>query len=151
MRDLLSGQLLDDLKAWNDSCDRTFHQKYEEVAEKEVLEQRGRELAIRTQGELGTEGWEVLYHWGGWVHRVYPPGTWPEKTWRQDLLGYAPRGRRRQQLAGGGVEVAARGLMPDRQQHGADGSTPHRALTGVPLAPLTPVASGTPRSLTKGR
>ena len=97
LRDLLSGQLLDDLKAWNDSCDWTIPQRHEEIADDEVLEQRGRELAIRVQNELGTEGWEVFYHLDGRVHRVNPPGSWPEETWEQELLGYAPPGRRRQQ------------------------------------------------------
>ena len=48
-----------------------------------MLEERGWELAIRVQNELGTEGWEVLYYLGGRVHWVHPPGNWPGETWEQ--------------------------------------------------------------------
>jgi hypothetical protein len=89
-RDLLSDRVLDDLKAWNDAHDHTIVREDEEVASGDVLAERGRDLAIRVQNELGTEGWEVLYHLGGRVHRVHPPASWPVKTWKQDLLGYAP-------------------------------------------------------------
>ncbi|HCU93630.1 MAG TPA: hypothetical protein DHU96_13230 [Actinobacteria bacterium] len=95
--DLLSDQLLDDLKAWNDSCDWTIPQPDEETVDDDALGDRGRELAVRVQDELGTDGWEVLYHLGDRVHRVHPPGSWPAGTWEQDLLGYPPRGRLRQQ------------------------------------------------------
>ena len=88
--DLLSDELLDDLKTWNDSHDYTVVQENEQIVPHEVLQERGRELAIRVQNELGTDGWEVLYHLGGRVHRVCPPGSWPAETWQQDLLGYAP-------------------------------------------------------------
>jgi hypothetical protein len=88
--DLLSDQLLDDLKAWNDSQDFTIVQEDEEDAPDQVLDERGRQLAIRVQDELGTDGWEVLHFMGGRVHRVHPPGSWPEETWRQELLGYTP-------------------------------------------------------------
>jgi hypothetical protein len=87
--DLLSDQILDDLKAWNDSWDFTIVQEDEEIVEDEVLKERGRALAIRVQNELGTDGWEVLYHMGGRVHRVHPSASWPEETWMQDLLGYS--------------------------------------------------------------
>ena len=90
----LSGQVLVDLQAWNDAHDYTIFQEGEEILEDEVLEEQGRELAIRVQNELGTEGWEVLYYLGSRVHRVHPPGSWPAETWEQELLGYAPRGSR---------------------------------------------------------
>lgn len=90
----LSGQVLADLQAWNDAHDYTIFQEGEEILDDEVLEEQGRELAIRVQNELGTEVWEVLYHLGGRVHRVHPPGSWPAETWEQELLGYAPRGSR---------------------------------------------------------
>lgn len=88
--DLLSDQLLDDIQAWNDSQDFTIVQEDEEDVPDEVLDERGRQLAVRVQDELGTDGWELLFHMGGRVHRVHPPGSWPEETWRQELLGYAP-------------------------------------------------------------
>jgi hypothetical protein len=116
--DLLSDQLLDDLKAWNDAHDHTIVQEDEEAAPGGVLEERGRELAIRVQTELGTEGWEVLYQLGGRVQRVHPPGSWPVKTWKQDLLGYAPS------ALGEIAEEEARileGLNEDQQRTGADG------------------------------
>ena len=69
-------------------------QPEEEIDDDDALEERGRELAIRVQNELGTAGWEVLYHLGGRVHRVHPPGSWPEETWEQELLGYVPRAPR---------------------------------------------------------
>ena len=89
--DLLSDGLLDDLKAWNDSWDFTIVREDEEDVPDEVLYERGRDLAIRVQAELGADGWEVLYHLGDRVHRVHPPGSWPEEIWEQDLLGYLPR------------------------------------------------------------
>jgi hypothetical protein len=92
---LLSEELLDDLKAWNDARDYTIAQEDEEIVADEVLEERGRELAIRVQNELGTDGWEVLYHLGGRVHRVHPPGSWPEETWEQDVMGYTSRDSRK--------------------------------------------------------
>jgi len=55
------------------------------------LRERGRDLAVRVQGELGTDDWEVLYQLGGQMRRVHPPGSWPIDSWRQQLLGYAPR------------------------------------------------------------
>jgi hypothetical protein len=36
-------------------------------------------------------GWEVLYRLGDRMFRVHPPGSWPARTWEQELLGYAPR------------------------------------------------------------
>jgi hypothetical protein len=82
--DQLSGQLLDDLKAWNDACAAAG-------ADVQALEGRGRELAIRVQDELGTRGWEVLYQLDGQMLRVHPPGSWPAGSWKQDLLGYPSR------------------------------------------------------------
>lgn len=121
LRELLSGQLLGDLKAWNDSCDWASRHRYGEIAEEEALEQQGRELAIRVQNELGTEGWEVLYHLGGQLHRVYPPGSWPEETWERDLLGYAPPHPRA--IAEEEARIVE-GLREDQPQTGTDGSAP---------------------------
>ena len=70
LRDLLSDQLLHDLKAWNDAHDYGIVQT-EELLSQEELEERGRELAVRVQTELGADGWEVLYYLGGRVHRVH--------------------------------------------------------------------------------
>ena len=89
--DLLSDQLLDDLKTWNDCWDFTITQDNDEDVPDEVLEERGRELAIRVQDELGTDGWEVVYFQDGQAHRVHPPGSWPDDTWEHDLLGYPRR------------------------------------------------------------
>jgi len=83
----LSGQLISDLKAWNDSWGPYGFGDREVVRE---LQGRGRELAVRVQDELGTDEWEVLYNLDGRVHRVHPPGSWPVQTWEQELLGYAP-------------------------------------------------------------
>lgn len=82
--DRLSGELLGDLQAWNDAC-------AVDGAAASVLQERGRELAIRVQDELGTDGWEVLYQMGGRMFRVHPPGSWPAQSWQQELLGYRPR------------------------------------------------------------
>jgi hypothetical protein len=93
--DRLSEDLLDDLQAWNDSCDgnsRDRDKDFREVTAR-ALQERGRELAIRVQNELGTDGWEVLYQLGDRMFRVHPPGSWPAGTWQQELLGYAPRDR----------------------------------------------------------
>ena len=113
--DLLSDQLLDDLKAWNDSCDWTIPQPDEEIVDDDALEEQGRELAVRVQDELGTDGWEVLYHRGGRVHRVHPAGSWPAETWEQDLLGYAPRDPR-------ATARILEGLGEHQQQADADDS-----------------------------
>ena len=51
--------LLGDLQQWNDDWD---HKKN---PDRLALEERGRDLAIRVQDELGTDGWEVLYQLGG--------------------------------------------------------------------------------------
>ena len=82
--DQLSGELLDDLQAWNDACAAAG-------ANRQALQERGRELAIRVQDELGTDDWEVLYQMGGRMLRVHPPGGWPVESWQQELLGYRPR------------------------------------------------------------
>ena len=94
--DLLSDQLLDDLKAWNRSWDDCGG-FWENTEADRAWHEQGRELAVRVQAELGTDGWEVLYRWDGRVHRVHPPGSWPADTWEQELLGYPPRGRTMQQ------------------------------------------------------
>jgi hypothetical protein len=94
-RERLSEQLLRDLKAWNDSWGSGNPAVTGNTVR--VLQERGRELATRVQNELGTGGWEALYNLGGRVYRVHPPGSWPVETWMQDLLGYAPRGRKRQE------------------------------------------------------
>jgi hypothetical protein len=80
--DRLSGELLDDLQAWNDAC--AAH-----GADVQALQERGRELAIQVQGELGTDGWEVLYQNG-----------------RPDARGASAR-----QLAGRIVEARTAGLL----------------------------------------
>jgi hypothetical protein len=80
-RDRLSGGLLDELQAWNDAWTADH-------ADRSALERRGRDLAIRVQDELGTDGWEVLYQQAGRMFRVHPPGSWPIESWRQELLGY---------------------------------------------------------------
>jgi hypothetical protein len=79
--DRLSGELLDDLQAWNDACAA-------DGADAPVLQERGGELAIQVQDELGTDGWEVLYQMDGRMLRVHPPGSWPVESWKQELLGY---------------------------------------------------------------
>jgi hypothetical protein len=82
----LSVGLLDDLQEWNDAWDGDGWG--DEAADLRALRERGRDLAVRVQDELGTEDWEVLYRMDGRVHRVHPPGSWPVGTWRQELLGY---------------------------------------------------------------
>jgi hypothetical protein len=81
--DRLSTGLLDDLQQWNDDGDH-------EGIDRPALQERGRDLAIRVQDELGTDGWEVLYQIGDQLLRVHPPGSWPIGSWQQQLLGYAP-------------------------------------------------------------
>ena len=92
--DRLSEGLLDDLQAWNDAWDSVGPGTTGEVTRR-ALQERGRELAIRVQDELGTDGWEVLYRSDGRVHRVHRPGSWPARTWHEELLGYAPRDQQR--------------------------------------------------------
>jgi hypothetical protein len=82
--DRLSAGLLEDLQQWNDDWD---HKK---DPDRLAQQERGRDLAIRVQDELGTGGWEVLYQLGGQMLRVHPPGSWPIGSWQQELLGYAP-------------------------------------------------------------
>ena len=67
-------------------------QEDEDDVPDEVLEERGRALAVRVQDELGTDGWEVLYFMGGRAYRVHLPGSWPEETWAHDLLGHPAAG-----------------------------------------------------------
>lgn len=82
--DRLSGDLLDELQEWNDAWDV-------EHPDSQALQERGLALACRVQDELGTEGWEVLYQIGDHMYRVHPRGSWPVRTWEQELLGYRPR------------------------------------------------------------
>ncbi len=82
--DRLSGELLDELQAWNDAWTA-------DGADPQVLQEHGRDLALRVQDELGTDGWEVLYQMGRRMFRVHPPGSWPVKSWQQELLGYRPK------------------------------------------------------------
>ena len=82
--DRLSAGLLDDLQQWNRDWEAGS-------ADSRELRERGRDLAIRVQDELGTDGWEVLYQMDGQMLRVQPPGSWPIDSWGQQLLGYAPR------------------------------------------------------------
>jgi hypothetical protein len=89
--DRLSAGLLDDLQAWNDSWDTGQDRWKDGEATVRTLQEQGRELATRVQDELGTDGWEVLYRLGDRMFRVHPPGSWPARTWEQELLGYAPR------------------------------------------------------------
>jgi hypothetical protein len=91
--DQLSEELLDDLQAWNESWDNNHASRENEEATARALQEQGRDLAVRVQNELGIDGWEVLYQMGGRMFRVHPPGSWPIKTWKQELLGYAPRDR----------------------------------------------------------
>jgi hypothetical protein len=84
--DRLTSDLLDDLQEWNDAWGTAD-------ADTRALQERGRDLAIRAQDELGTDGWEVLYKMDGQVRRVHPPGSWPAESWQERLLGYAPRRR----------------------------------------------------------
>jgi hypothetical protein len=91
--DRLSAGLLDDLQAWNDSWDTGTDGWQGGGITVRALQERGRELAIRVQDELGTDGWEVLYRLGGRMFRVHPPGSWPAGSWEQELLGYPPRGQ----------------------------------------------------------
>jgi hypothetical protein len=82
--DRLSGELLDYLQAWNDTCAT-------DGADAPALQERGRDLAIQVQNELGTDGWEVLYQMDGRMLRVHPPGSWSVESWEQELLGYRSR------------------------------------------------------------
>lgn len=81
----LTRELLDGLQAWNDSWDESDPLYHEKVT---GLREQGRQLAVRVQQELGTDGWQVLYKLEDRVHRVQPPGSWPAATWEEELLGY---------------------------------------------------------------
>jgi hypothetical protein len=87
--DRLSAGLLDDLQAWNDSWVTGQDPREGGGVTVRARQEQGRELAIRAQDELGTDGWEVLYRLGDRMVRVHPPGSW-----QQELLGYAPRDSR---------------------------------------------------------
>jgi hypothetical protein len=117
--DRLSDELLDDLQAWNDSWDDNHASRGNDEVTARALQEQGRDLAVRVQNELGTDGWEVLYQIGGRMFRVHPPGSWPTNTWEQELLGYAPRDRQR------AAEEARvlRAIRERQQQTGAEGPT----------------------------
>lgn len=76
-RDLLSAELIDALKMWNDSADLLYGPKSDatgtEEAEAEFWES-GRRLAERVQSELGPQ-WQVLYQEANgawtWVHAPF--------------------------------------------------------------------------------
>lgn len=108
----LTAGLLDDLQAWNSAWDA-------DNAEPRILQERGRELALRVQDELGTNGWEVLYRIGGRIFRVHPPGNWPVATWKQELLGYRPR-----RQAPGSPPLGKQQPEQQRRRTGPDSNTP---------------------------
>lgn len=81
---VLGAGLIDALCEWNRAWER-------DETKTGPLQERGRQLAVRVQEQLGADGWEVLYQMGSQLHRVHPPGSWPIDTWREELLGYAPR------------------------------------------------------------
>jgi hypothetical protein len=83
-RELLSAELVDALREWNRDWER-------DETNTGPLQERGRELAICVQDELGADGWEVLYQMGSQLHRVQPPGSWPIDSWQEQLLGHAPQ------------------------------------------------------------
>jgi hypothetical protein len=90
--DRLTGELLDDLQAWNRTWEELADENPDSAGQAwRTWSEQGRDLAIRVQQELGTDGWEVLYILDGRVRRVHPPGSWPVRTWKQELLGYPPR------------------------------------------------------------
>ncbi len=122
-RERLSEQLISDLKAWNDSWDAEGAPDLDTAG---VLRERGSELAVRVQGELGTDEWEVLYYLGDRLHRVHPPGSWPARTWMQELLGYTwpdPREAAEEELR------VIQWLRKDQQQAGYTSQDP-RELAG---------------------
>lgn len=87
--DLLSMPLLEALKSWNIACESANRTG---DTSRVLLENEGRDLALLVQCELGVQNWEVLYVYQGRIHRVDPIGSWPVETWKEDLLGHAPRG-----------------------------------------------------------
>jgi hypothetical protein len=117
--DRLTGELLDDLQAWNDSWDNNPDLRANEEATARALQEQGRELAIRVQDELGTDGWEVLYKLDGRVVRVHPPGNSPARTWEEELLGYEPRAQKRAE-----EEARVLQMLRDRQQQAGTGNPP---------------------------
>lgn len=93
--ELLTKKLRDDLQAWNDSWDIDHTAPEDEEATARAFQEQGRDLAVRVQDELGTDGWEVLYQILGRMYRVHPPGDWPIESWEKELLLYTPRDPRR--------------------------------------------------------
>lgn len=72
--DRLSGKLLDDLQAWNDACAA-------DGADTQALQERGRELALQVQDELGTDMHRPspTPWWTGPQHRCSPHVTDPAR------------------------------------------------------------------------
>jgi hypothetical protein len=118
----LTRKLRDDLQAWNDSWDIEHPPPEDEEATARALQEQGRDLALRVQDELGTDGWEVLYQILGRMYRVHPRGSWPIETWEQELLGYKSQDQQR-------AEEQARylrflqAIRERKQQAGTDGLT----------------------------
>ena len=90
----LSEGLLDDLQAWGDAWDSVGPGTTGEVIRR-ALQERGRQPASRLQDELGTGRLGSAHRSDGRVHRVHRPGSWPARTWHEELLGYAPRDQQR--------------------------------------------------------
>ena len=128
--DRLSEGLLDDLQAWNDSWDTGKDRWKEGQATVRALQEQGRDLAIRVQDELGTDGWEVLYRLGDRMFRVHPPGSWPAEPGNRNSsathreTGRTPKGKARVLRADHewGRRTAGGGLSSPRQSATATGS-----------------------------
>ena len=92
--DRLSAGLLDDLQAWNDSWVSGEDPREDGDVTVRARQEQGRELAIRVQGELGTDGWEVLYRLGDQMFRVHPSGSSrPEPGSRSSSATHRETGR----------------------------------------------------------
>jgi hypothetical protein len=77
LRDLLSAELIDALKMWNDSADLLYGPKSDPTGMEEAkvkFWESGRRLAERVQSELGPQ-WQVLYQEANgawtWVHAPF--------------------------------------------------------------------------------
>ena len=75
----LTAGLLDDLQAWNSAWDA-------DNAEPRILQERGRELALRVQDELGTNGWEVLCRIGGRISECIRQATGQSRRGNRSCL-----------------------------------------------------------------
>ena len=78
--ELLSGDLVSDLKAWNDTADSLFGGQVEEDDKQGIASfwSAADQLAERVQDQLG-DGWEVLVSVADpdWCFRwVRPPAVW---------------------------------------------------------------------------